>query len=75
MGEGTKIDDLCQIAHNCRIGRGCVTAGLTVLGGSDTLGDGRAPVGGAVAIVEHVGIGHGVKIGGKSGIMRDIPDG
>ena len=27
IGEGTKIDNLCQIAHNCRIGRSCVIAG------------------------------------------------
>ena len=74
VGEGTKIDNLCQIAHNGRIGRGWVIAGLTVLGGSVTIGDGTQ-VGAAVAIVEHVRIGTGVKIGGKSGVMRDIPDG
>ncbi len=74
VGEGTTIDDLCQIAHKCRIGRGWVLAGLTVLGGSATIGDGTQ-VGGAVAIAEHVRIGNGVKTGGESGIMRDIPDG
>ena len=64
VGEGAKIDDLCQIAHNCRIARGCVVAGPTVLGGSVTIGDGTQ-VKGAVAIVEHIRIGAGVKIGGE----------
>ena len=74
VGEGTNIDNLCPIAHNCRIGRYCVIAGLTVWGGSVTIGDG-ARVGGAVAISEQAQIGNGVKIGGKSGVIRDIPDG
>ena len=74
VGEGTKIDNLCQIAHNCRIGRCCVIAGLTVVGGSVTIGDGTQ-VGGTVAVAEHVRIGSGVSIGGGSGVMRDIPDG
>ena len=64
VGEGTKIDNPCPIAHNGRIGRGWVIAGLTVLGGSVTTGDG-ARAGAAVAIVEHVRIGTGVKIRGR----------
>ncbi len=74
VGEGTKIDNLCQIAHNCRIGRCCVIAGLTVLAGSVTIGDGTQ-VGGAVSIAEHVRIGTEVRIGGKSGVTHDVPDG
>ncbi len=74
VGEGTKIDNLCQIAHNCRIGRCCVIAGLTVLAGSVTIGDGTQ-VGGAVSIAEHVRIGAEARIGGKSGVTRDVPDG
>ncbi len=74
VGEGTKIDNLCQIAHNCRIGRCCVIAGLTVFAGSVTIGD-RAQVGGAVSIAEHVRIGDEVRIGGKAGVTRDVPDG
>ncbi len=74
VGECTKIDNLCQIAHNCRIGRCCVIAGLSVLGGSVTIGDGTQ-IGGTVAVAEHVRIGSGVSIGGGSGVMRDVPDG
>lgn len=45
-----------------------------MLAGSVTLRDGTQ-VGGAVAIAEHVRIGTEVSIGGKSGVIRDIPDG
>lgn len=74
VGEGTKIDNLCQIAHNCRIGRCCVIAGLSVLGGSVTVGE-WTQIGGRVAVAEQVRIGSGVSIGGGSGVMRDVPDG
>ena len=74
VGEGTKIDNLCQIAHNGRIGRGWVIAGLTVLGGSVTIGDGTQ-VGAAVATVEHVRIGTGVKIGGNQASCAISPMG
>ena len=74
VGEGTKIDNLCQIAHNCRIGRCCVIAGLSVLAGSVTIGD-WTQMAGRAAVAEHIRIGKGVRIGAKSGVTRDIPDG
>ena len=40
IGEGTKIDNLVQIAHNVRIGRDCMIAGQVGISGSVTLGDG-----------------------------------
>ena len=39
IGEGTKIDNLVQIAHNVRIGRGCIIAGHCGISGSVTMGD------------------------------------
>ena len=74
VGEGTKIDNLCQIAHNCRIGRCCVIASQTVLGGSVMVGE-WTQIAGMVAVAEHIRIGSGVSIGGGSGVMRDVPDG
>ena len=74
IGAETKIDNLVQIGHNCRIGRSCVIAALTGLGGSVIMGD-HVRVGGAVGIADHVRIGDGATIGAKSGVMRDIPDG
>lgn len=74
IGEGTKIDNLVQIAHNVRIGRHCVIAALTGISGSVTIGDG-CMFGGRVGIADHLTIGNGVQIGGSSGVMHDIPDG
>ena len=39
IGAGTKIDNLVQIGHNCRIGKHCVIAALTGLAGSTVIGD------------------------------------
>ena len=58
IGEGTKIDNLVQIAHNASIGRGCLIAGNVGLSGSVTLGDG-VQLGGGVGIADHVTIGPG----------------
>jgi UDP-3-O-[3-hydroxymyristoyl] glucosamine N-acyltransferase len=74
IGDGTKIDNLCQIAHNCRIGRCCILAGQVGLAGSVTLGDG-AIIGGQVGIAEHINIGAGARIAARSGVMHDAPPG
>ena len=39
IGQGTKIDNLVQIAHNVRIGRHCVIAAQAGIAGSSTIGD------------------------------------
>lgn len=74
IGDGTKIDNLVQIGHNCVIGRACLIAGCCGISGSVTLGDGVV-MAGQVAVKDHVTIGNGVTIGGKSGVINDIPDG
>ncbi len=74
IGEGTKIDNLVQIAHNVRIGRNCVITGHCGLSGSVTLGD-RVMLGGRVGLSDHVTIGDGAQIAAASGVMNDIPAG
>ena len=61
IGEGTKIDNLVQIAHNVRIGRDCVIAGNVGMSGSVTLGD-DVMLGGGVGIADHVTIGSGAQL-------------
>ena len=73
IGEGTKIDNLVQIAHNVRIGRNCVITGHCGLSGSVTLGD-NVMLGGRVGIADHVTLGNGVQVAAASGVMNDIPD-
>ncbi len=74
VGENTKIDNLVQVGHNCRIGRNCVLAGRTGISGTVTIGDG-AQLGGGVGVADHVNIGAGARLAGGTGVMRDIPAG
>jgi UDP-3-O-[3-hydroxymyristoyl] glucosamine N-acyltransferase len=73
IGAGTKIDNLVQIGHNCRIGKHCVIAALTGLAGSTVIGD-YVKVGGQVGFKGHVTVGSRVTIAGQSGIWGDVAD-
>lgn len=72
IGEGTKIDNLVQIAHNVSIGRHCILAAHAGISGSVTIGDG-VMIGGKVGITDHVTIGNGAQLIAGSGVMHDIP--
>lgn len=74
IGPMTALDNLVQIGHNVKIGRGCVFAGQAGVAGSTTIGD-FVMVGGGVSISDHLTIGSGAKIAGKSGVMRDVGPG
>ncbi len=74
IGEGTKIDNLVQIAHNVSIGRHCLIAGQVGISGSARLGD-FVMLGGKVGIADHVTIGAGASLGAQSGVMADVPAG
>lgn len=56
IGRGSKIDNLVQIGHNCRLGRDCVVVSQVGIGGHTVLGD-------RVFLLGQVGIGPGVTIG------------
>ncbi|GHD08990.1 UDP-3-O-(3-hydroxymyristoyl)glucosamine N-acyltransferase [Tianweitania populi] len=74
IGEHSKIDNLVQIAHNVRIGRGCIVAGLCGISGSVQLGDG-VMLGGGVGLADHLKIGSGARLAAGSGFMNDVPAG
>lgn len=74
IGDGTKIDNLVQIGHNCRIGRAVALAGHSALAGSTTIGDGTR-VGGMSAFRGHITVGSRVTIAGHSMVWSDVPDG
>ncbi len=74
IGDGTKIDNLVQIAHNCKLGRHCVMAGQSGIAGSATLGDG-VMMGGGARVRDHVTVGSGTKIGGNAGVISDVAPG
>lgn len=74
VGARTKIDNLCQVGHNVRIGTDCLIAGMTGIAGSARIGDGVI-IGGAVAVSDHVTINSGARIAGRSGVTKDVPPG
>jgi UDP-3-O-[3-hydroxymyristoyl] glucosamine N-acyltransferase len=74
IGEGTKIDNLVQIAHNVVIGRHCVIVAQTGISGSTILEDFVA-MGGQSRTVGHIRIGAGAQIGAQSGVTSNIPRG
>lgn len=72
IGQGSWIDNLAQIGHNVRIGRGCIIVSQVGISGSTVLGDFVA-LGGQVGVAGHLNIGSGARIAAQSGIMRDVP--
>ena len=74
IGDGTKIDNLVQIAHNVEIGRGCFITAQNGLAGSAKLGN-FVSLGGQVGVAGHVSIGNGVKIAAQSGVTKNLAPG
>jgi len=74
IGEGTKIDNLVQIGHNCVIGRHCIIVAQTGISGSVTIGD-FAMFGGQAGVVDNVSIGAGALIAARGTVFGDIPAG
>jgi len=67
IGSGTKLDNLVQIGHNVRIGRNCLIAAQTGIGGSSVIGDG-VTLAGQVGIADHARIEDGAIVGAKAGV-------
>ena len=72
VGEGTKVDNLVQIAHNVEIGKGALLVSQVGISGSTKIGN-YAVLGGQVGVAGHLHIGDGAMIGGQSGVNGDIP--
>jgi len=73
IGAGTKIDNLVQIGHNCRIGKNSAFAAMTGLAGSTIIGD-YVMVGGQSAFKGHITVGSRVRIAGNTMVWGDLPD-
>jgi len=68
IGEGAKIDNLVQIAHNVEIGKHVVIAAQTGISGSTVIED-HAVIGGQVGFGDHARVQRGAVIGSKAGIL------
>ena len=74
IGAGTKIDNLCQIAHNVVIGKLCLFAAHVGLSGSVRIGNGVV-FGGMAGASDHITVGDGAMIGGRTSVITDIAAG
>lgn len=71
IGNGVRIDNLCQIAHNVQIGDNTVMAAMCGIAGSTKIGR-NCILAGQVGIVGHISIADNTTIGAKSGLMSNI---
>ena len=74
IGAGAWIDNLVQIGHNVRIGRGCVLVAQSGVAGSTVLED-FSVLAAQAGVAGHLTIGMGARIGAKAGVMRNVPPG
>jgi UDP-3-O-[3-hydroxymyristoyl] glucosamine N-acyltransferase len=74
IGAGTKIDNLVQVGHNCRVGKLCLIMAQVGLAGSTRVEDGCV-LAGQAGIGGHLTIGAGAKIGAQAGVFGDVPAG
>ncbi len=71
IGEGTKIDNLVQIAHNVQIGKHCLIISQTGIAGSAKLGN-YVIVAAQAGVAGHIVIADQVILSGRSGATKDI---
>lgn len=72
--QGTKLDNLIQIAHNVVIGRNTVIAAQTGIAGSTKVGD-YVMIGGQASIIGHIDIAHKARINAKTGVSKSLKEG
>jgi UDP-3-O-[3-hydroxymyristoyl] glucosamine N-acyltransferase len=74
IGDGTKIDNLVQVGHNCQIGKHNIFVSQMGIAGSSSTDD-YVVIAGQVGIADHIHIGAGTTIGAKAGVTKDVPAG
>lgn len=67
IGEGTKVDNLVQIAHSVKLGKHNILCGFTGIAGSTTSGD-HVIFAANVGVSDHVRIDDGVILGARTGV-------
>jgi UDP-3-O-[3-hydroxymyristoyl] glucosamine N-acyltransferase len=72
--QGTKLDNLIQIAHNVVIGKNTVIAAQTGIAGSTKVGD-YVMIGGQASIIGHIDIANKVRINAKTGVSKSLKEG
>lgn len=74
IGENTKIDNLCHIAHNVQIGKNCLIVAKAVICGSTVIGD-NVYIGPSASIIDVITIQNNAVIGMGSIVRKSVPAG
>lgn len=74
IGDNVKIDNLIQIAHNCKIGRNTAMASGVGISGSTEIGA-NCLLGGQSGYVGHIKVGDNCVVGAQAAVLKDIPAG
>jgi UDP-3-O-[3-hydroxymyristoyl] glucosamine N-acyltransferase len=74
LGPGTRLDNLVQVGHNVRTGRGCVIVAQVGIAGSSELGD-FVVIAAQAGITGHITLGNGARVGAQAGVMNHVPPG
>jgi UDP-3-O-[3-hydroxymyristoyl] glucosamine N-acyltransferase len=74
IGNGVKIDNLVQIAHNVVVGETTAMAAQVGISGSTVVGRG-VQVGGQAGMAGHIEVGDGAVVAGRAGVTKDVPPG
>ena len=74
MSSGTKIDNHVQVGHNVHIGKNCIICSMTGIAGSSVIED-NVTISVQAGVTDHVRVGVGAIIAGRTGVTNDIPAG
>ena len=69
--QGSKIDDLCMIAHNVEVGKNTVMAAMTGIAGSTRVGE-HCIFGGQVGVAGHITIADNTTIAAQTGVLGSV---
>lgn len=72
IGEGTKIDNLVQVAHNVETGKHCLLVSQSGVAGSSKLGN-YVTVAAQAGVAGHIEIGDQVVLAGRAGAVKNLP--
>jgi len=73
LGEGTKVDNLVQIGHNCQIGRKNLFCSQVGVAGSTSTGD-YVVLAGQVGLADHIHLTDGVVVGAQAGVPCSLTE-
>ena len=69
--KGTKLDNLCQVAHNVEVGPNTVMAAMSGIAGSSKVGE-HCILGGQVGIAGHLTVADNTSFGAQTGLISNV---